>query len=199
MDNSPDFASYPKRSRSLICTTDDVNAEGYADSGAKRGRVYAIFPVDGTTIAFCPKSDIWETEVSIPELKLRFAGRESMSDFNWWIEDIAGINPAAANSWTSFTQAVKTSERVRLICEKAGIDPAEFVPMLQRALSPKNTGFTSDTINSTANPMPDHREVWFSGDCIAITYDIWKSMVEVKYSARTGQNLSIGRRMAGDE
>ncbi|VVC05892.1 Uncharacterised protein [uncultured archaeon] len=56
MDHLPEWNSYPKRSRSLICSTSIQRAQGY-------GIVYLVLPVDGAKFGVCPGTDIWETYV----------------------------------------------------------------------------------------------------------------------------------------
>jgi len=52
MDNSEDWADYPKRSKSLICTNDLSNTANYGDS-------YIIIPEDNAKIGICPGEDLW--------------------------------------------------------------------------------------------------------------------------------------------
>ena len=51
MDNSSSWKSYPKRSKSLICSTD----EGYA---IDFGKTYRVYPINGGKIGVCPYRDI---------------------------------------------------------------------------------------------------------------------------------------------
>jgi len=52
IDNSAEWAKFPKRSRSFICSVDISNASRY-------GSAYAVFPYDYTKIGVCPDQDIW--------------------------------------------------------------------------------------------------------------------------------------------
>ena len=52
VDNSPKWKGYPKRSQSLICTTNSDVANSY-------GNPYAVFPYDGAKIGVCPDVDFW--------------------------------------------------------------------------------------------------------------------------------------------
>jgi len=51
-DNSPAWAKYPKRSKSIICTTDYNTAYFY-------GYSYVVFPYDSAKIGKCIKGDYW--------------------------------------------------------------------------------------------------------------------------------------------
>jgi len=61
IDNSPRWSKYPKRSKSIICSTD------YHDSGFY-GKVFLVIPEIGSKIGICPKSDIWDSFVNIRDL-----------------------------------------------------------------------------------------------------------------------------------
>ena len=51
-DNSPAWKEYPKRSKSIICSTNKYSAEGF-------GYVYVVFPFDNAKIGVCPDMDYW--------------------------------------------------------------------------------------------------------------------------------------------
>lgn len=51
-DNSPYRKDFPKRNKSLICSTARFTAENYGD-------VYRVIPFDGAKIAVCPDYDFW--------------------------------------------------------------------------------------------------------------------------------------------
>lgn len=52
IDNSDRWKEFPKRSKSIICTTDELHASAYGD-------VYYVIPFDGARIGMCPAPDIW--------------------------------------------------------------------------------------------------------------------------------------------
>jgi hypothetical protein len=53
-DNSPYLGEFPKRSESLICTSNYEQAGAYAVHKPHR-----VIPFDGAKIAICPNQDIW--------------------------------------------------------------------------------------------------------------------------------------------
>jgi hypothetical protein len=53
-DNSPYWKQYPKRSESLICTTNKFTPEGYGTS-------YIVLPYDNAKIGVCSESDYWDS------------------------------------------------------------------------------------------------------------------------------------------
>src|SRR5271168_3608736 len=54
MDNLPAWKEYPKRSRSLVCSTSSDRAASY-------GNVYLVLPFNGARIGICPEYDIWDS------------------------------------------------------------------------------------------------------------------------------------------
>jgi hypothetical protein len=58
IDNSEQWASYPKRGYSFICSTDESYTSSY-------GEVFMAFPVNGTKIGICSDNDMWESFISI--------------------------------------------------------------------------------------------------------------------------------------
>jgi len=55
LSNLPSWSSYPKRNKSIICTTDINNAE----RRAHRKHPYYVIPTNSAKIAVCPANDIW--------------------------------------------------------------------------------------------------------------------------------------------
>lgn len=54
LSNLPSWKKYPKRSKSIIASTDWRGARGYAHD-----EPYILLPYDGASIGVCPKQDIW--------------------------------------------------------------------------------------------------------------------------------------------
>ena len=72
-DNSPKWKKYPKRSKSIVCTTDQSRAKEYGD-----GDVYVVFPFNGSKIGVCNADDYW---VSFDYVNWAF-GYVSLREFN---------------------------------------------------------------------------------------------------------------------
>lgn len=54
LDNLPSWKEYPKRSKSIICSTSNTLASAY-------GTVYCVIPKEGSKIAISPSPDIWNS------------------------------------------------------------------------------------------------------------------------------------------
>lgn len=59
LSTSSAWASYPKRSRSLVCTTDFHKATRYGDYDDNN--VFAVVPYDNAKFGVCPAGDLWES------------------------------------------------------------------------------------------------------------------------------------------
>jgi hypothetical protein len=73
-DNSPYLGEFPKRSQSLICSTNLETAGSYGD-------IYRVIPFDGAKIAVCPSPDFWHAF----ENNIKYY---SLEDFNIYLNMI---------------------------------------------------------------------------------------------------------------
>ena len=64
-DLLPCWSEFPKRNRSFICATNAEIAESYA---GKNGRVYYVFPENGSEIGICTSRDIWYSFVYLKQI-----------------------------------------------------------------------------------------------------------------------------------
>ena len=71
IDNSPAWSKYPKRSQSLVCSTNFEYASGY-------GKTYLVIPIDGVPIGVCSEDDFWG---SFSNVSSNLNGH-SMAEFN---------------------------------------------------------------------------------------------------------------------
>ena len=79
MSNLPAWEKYPKRNRSMICSTNFHNAKSY---GGEHDNLYHVFPKDGAKIGVCPENDIWWS-FALPNKH-----RQDMQITNDYFEDI---------------------------------------------------------------------------------------------------------------
>jgi len=164
MDHSPLYAGWPKRSKSLICTT-DVN---YA---ADFGTPYAIFPYNGMKIAVCPTYDLWQLRVD----SAGFHSYENLTpnQLNRYLNNMLDL----PDSYTGMLARVKKSDYPSIL-DRKGISllPEQLIPALQQALSPNSLGLRLVPVAEFVSTIPSRKEVWMSGKVIAIRYDILESV-----------------------
>ena len=151
IDTSPYFAGWPKRSKSLVCTTNEIRAGRYSERGREgvAGALYAVFPTDGLKIAICYDQDIWDTPVCVPEFGI---DSDCIEDLNEYFND-QGI-----------------SDNI------AAMQP--YLPILHERMKPENLGMQLMTITQYAHANLDLRETWVSGKVVCIRQDIYNSMLQ---------------------
>ena len=163
MSHSPYFEGWPKRNRSLICSSGKSYAENYGTS-------YAIFPFDGVKIAVCPGEDMWATEVVIPELDRRFCDSRAMNNFNIYLMALG-----FPEQWTDMVKYAQSDKLQKKI--KKSIPPDKVMPALFTALSPQQCGFKLMPISQFAENPPKNKECWVGGPVIAIRQDMYRKFL----------------------
>jgi hypothetical protein len=166
MDNSPYFAKFPKRSKSLVGTTALSRARNYS------GTTYALFPFNGTKIAQCPKDDIWRTPIDWPAFEDRFNEFADLAEFLaetlYLPPTYEGIVNNVQKNWHVIDRISKYSRKINGV---PMVTPETFMEQLLFAMSPKQTGFKLNSIKQYAHSkMKYNTEVWFSGKCIAVEH-----------------------------
>jgi hypothetical protein len=159
LDNANLWAKYPKRSKSIICSTDPSRADSY-------GHLYIVFPKDGYKFGVCPKSDIWESFGKTIGYAQVFN-----SDFARYVREM-GID---------FKD--NTIEDLKFMCKQLDLaiknDPdaldydsfewkrnyaGDFMKLLEMLLNPNKNGFkVSNNIKDL--PHSGSHEVWTDSDC----------------------------------
>src|SRR5574343_264616 len=164
MDNLPCWKDYPKRSKSLICTTSIGTATGY-------GRVFVVLPANEAKIAVCPTYEIWRS--FIPKIR-------RMDDFNDLFMRL-GIDDTSWNGFVSdvkyqIDKALKKNDyNVLTLLEITGffeddvikIREMGLINFLNEYLDPKKYNFKLEKMSSNIS-IPKRREIWTDSDCILI-------------------------------
>lgn len=151
-DNLESWKGYPKRSRSLICTTSSHIASGY-------GSVFLVIPFDGARFGVCPRNDIWS---SFSKLVLSL---DSFCDYFYSFginedsfEDmLEGIvnNRQEMIDKSDIAWQTRNSEGLRQIIQSA-VDVTSLKRELNKILGPRTNGFELASIGN----LPSGREVW---------------------------------------
>lgn len=173
MDNSSMWRSFPKRSRSLICTTDEDYSYSY-------GRPYIVYPENGAKIGVCPTDDIWGAFSE-------FNGILSMplDDLNNCIAqifDALDLRPKVVTYGSllmafetiddeKYTDKVKKSpyyqspSRFKDLYDAYLETNRPFIKFMEGVLNPKRNKF--DIVKS-GDIMPTYREVWTDSPCVLV-------------------------------
>ena len=200
MDNSPYFAGWPKRSRSLVCSTSRQYANAFADEWGDDGVLYAIFPSDGVKIAVCPGKDMWDTTIKLPRLGVAFGKGKRYGDMSVF-NNVLQRRFRLPDAYALIQQAVKTPEFAERLAsfihqsapaeQKNSLQPGEFLDYLQQQMAPANTGFELMSIADFSSSPPKNRECWVSGPVVAIRQDMYKKFLSaVKKSSVPNKVIS---------
>lgn len=167
LSNLPEWQKYPKRDRSLICSTSGKKAGAY-------GVRFAVIPYDEVKLGVCPESDIWD---SFEELKQE--GFSTLEDFNDYFELLFSLKKP--NTYQEIVERVKNFS---LPLKLSDVNNIHWIPMflqnffiqlskkkmsyLQELLSPDNNDFHLSSFEDL--PFSKNRECWFSGECVCVHF-----------------------------
>lgn len=165
--------SYPKRSKSLICSTNRGYADLYAeDHMDDNGALYVIVPFDDVVLGVCPTKDIWEIKTLLGNKYRTIHDINSMMFFarvpDDSYEDI--LDFLISDKWD------RNRNHELDECFPLGITKEDADKKLMSMYSNDNLKFSfikSNEISSYKN-----NEVWFSGKCIAILARKWKNICD---------------------
>lgn len=193
---SPLWKQMPPRNRSLICSS-SVMYSGYY------GRVFRVFPEDGTPIAVCPENDMWNSFQQT-------LGMESVSSIVIFLQNVlikvlksSGSIPSDSVSYqfdkgqldnyypAFFKMPMKKTVQAAFAdhemkpwqLDELGIDdlPNHMTvgDYLEEKLNPEKNGFK---IYSTSDigSIPSYgegRECWFSGRCVLVHEDMLGNII----------------------
>lgn len=173
--NLPSWKKYPKRNKSIVCSTDYDEARNRNNHFCP----YRVFPVDGSKIGVCNECDIWEG--------FKITVRSSMAAFNrsmYELFDRNGVKTRNTDiSYSSFVKACNELDKIKetegdidignnwhnkewVIDYKTG--ESKLIDFLDFLLSPGENYFRLVT---TGAKIPNDREVWTDGESILIRSD----------------------------
>ena len=171
IDNDPAWKGYPKRSQSLICTTENTTARGY-------GKIYMIFPFDGAKIGKIDSPDFWEA------FNATDTGR--LDDWVIDLEDIikaAGITGFNDSSYPNIVKKFKEFDKVikngtvdwRIIQSASDYDwiddyDGDLLNLCRRIFNPKANNIMLFKAGD-ARLGYDDVECWTDSPCVAIAYE----------------------------
>lgn len=173
IDSFPSWSDYPKRSKSLICSTAD---EGYI---TQYGDIHLVIPVDNAKVGICPASDFWGSFKT-----LQGYGIDDMNEFNGAVEDIIGVSASVVPSSKKFK--IKNAENydkhnivygsfTKNLMDRIVYYKSNLYDELEKVLDPKDNKFkhtaAAEFKDKTGNNVTDGlegKEVWISGTCMLI-------------------------------
>lgn len=174
-DNLPSWQKYPKRSKSIVCTTRLHYSSNFGNS-------YVIFPKEGSKIGICPDADIWTSFFDLHDNGV------TMDDFNYEMKKL--FNAAGNHSdEISYPKMLKMfdfisrhkaeynreigNEILDIWDSNEEFSKLHFFNFLNKfLLNPKYNNFRLTLYNSKFNYDTEiPHELWTDGDCVIIESD----------------------------
>jgi hypothetical protein len=182
-DNHPEMTHFPKRSESLICSTNEAYARDF-------GMAYAVIPVDGAKIGMVNKSDIWAVKPNlfgvtkgirflnddIKEIVNLALGQDflRMADFD--LLKIIDAELKSEDSW--LLKKISGGELYELRAMARSPEfKNEFLNSILDAYSPTKLGLEAAT-TKTFRPI-GNQEIWFDKGAVVISLDQWQDVRDV--------------------
>ena len=174
LSNNPQWAAYPKRNRSLICSTSYDKAASYENP-------VVIVPLINCKIGVCPAGDIWDSFKLVGNLHMFM----KYVWFLFWKHDKHRFD---GFSYQEMMQ--KLHEMTPEKFGKFGFDKFDNLmvkfnnnaeAMLQNVFDPVDNNFTL-TSWKQFNILGD-REVWLSAPCLLIKPEIFNRLAEDRKNA----------------
>ena len=164
--NLPSWRKYPKRNKSVICTTSNANA-------FRRGCdvAYIVLPINDADIGVCPADDIW--------FSFKHSGIANLNILNYDLIDLFKDNTTEDNvdvNWHSFLRACKELEDNGRLKEMGyGFDTIDidkyveskmsFIEYLNELLNPDKNKLKMVKPGAKLKP---NVEVWTDSPCLLI-------------------------------
>jgi uncharacterized protein YggL (DUF469 family) len=173
VDHSPQWAGYPKRSRSLICTSNSGYAAGYGD-------VRVVVPTRDTAIGICPGDDWWTSfKTTSPQ--------HDPDEINRFIHDVLKDNGIFLDGKTvtydQFAQHLHTLDLGKYdassfteVLKDEAMKLGGIAELMDHVFDPGANGFNLTTWRKFS-VTGDH-EVWLSAPCVMIPRKIWQRLVD---------------------
>jgi hypothetical protein len=174
MDNSPYYEGWPKRSKSLICTTNPEVAESFASQHPnKEGDVFVVIPTDNTQIAVVPDLDIWQVGVELPGMETLTMGR---------LPYLLGRLGLPDTSYEDMLAEAKTTEflaNLKRIYPDVPIRNHDFMGFLEYCLAPKKLEFVLENTRTMITDHYENNECWFSGECVVMLPELYDEVLKL--------------------
>jgi hypothetical protein len=167
LDNLQAWKKYPKRSRSLICTTSRRHAYNY-------GSAYLVLPFDGAKFGVCPKDDFWYSFPNVQKLAREFG---DMADFNSTLKSLDLPDNNFTEFISRFLPSISSTDgsnytvnAIHDYFSKANKD-ADVIKLFNSLLDPKTNGFKLTTVGNWPEEDDPSKEVWTDSECYMIACD----------------------------
>jgi hypothetical protein len=168
-DNMDSWKQYPKRSRSLICTTSSTYAEQF-------GVCYRVIPLKNISIAVSPQNDFWYcfrkklNSINVDFDDLTDLSGKFINKLFVKFNHIGLIKPTYENIKKVFTMFDEYKESDLFPDIKENLGSTKLMDYLEKILDPDANGFKlfKYNNNTTLIKRTMGREVWFSEPALLV-------------------------------
>jgi hypothetical protein len=187
LDNHHAWANYPKRSASLIASTDIYYADQF-------GALFVLIPSDNCKIGICPEDDLWASFPTIPRIWGHY--EQSGADyFNAILRKEGNVD----KSWTDMTVQLKATtakevSNVRLQDWMFDNGKSDLYEVMEHIFDPIKSQFAlTNAAEFNIENLKHGCEVWVSGDVMQINLNMPHPTVDAflrKYYK--GEQIAVG-------
>jgi hypothetical protein len=177
IDNSEYWEGYPKRSKSLICSS---------SPNSFNTRLYVVLPFGNPTIGICKHGDIWVSFTDVYET----LGIHSMVRFEYIIDDLI-MSQDNTDYKTNFSNKEEFFDKLKSlkrpdkdltkisssVLNNIFVKHRNPLEQIQYLLNPKLNRFSKKSLSSYTLRDTD-QEVWFSAPAVLIKQDILDKYIE---------------------
>lgn len=172
IDNSSEWKSFPKRSKSAICSTNKKDAEGF-------GEAYIVLPKNGAKLAVAPERDFWFSFQKLETIGL------DLESFNTAMNKL--IPSIKDDTHQNVINALKTFDR-----QMEGRNLKEYIKGLDSYAKRLLEGIANEgykgrdiydyimdllsaedfKILTAKDKIEGRHEIWFSNDCLILEENV---------------------------
>ena len=166
LDNDKAWSKYPKRGKSLICSTNYQYSLYF-------GNVRIVVPLSDCKIGICSNEDIWNSFNLIPSLRMLVEWINGRFSEQWPNEE--HLNISYLDMMQKLKQISSKNDASYLEDLLKNYDNAEV--MLHDLLAPTHNNFKLTSWKQFNTKRSYHREVWLSTPCLLIYPETFKLLV----------------------
>jgi len=184
LSNLDSWKSFPKRDKSIICTTSFDNAYRRGFDSA-----YLVLPKDGAKIGVCPGQDIWDAFdknsniQSLDIINIMFSEmRESLPNKQKYI--------VSDQSFKEFIKLCNAVDKNIKFLKEEGLDDYDF---LKEYFNANGSIKFIDFIDDLLNPKNNNIKLKHSGDSIGGDNEVWTDSMSVlvRYKSNLYDKLGL--------
>lgn len=189
MSDSKQWAKFPKRHSSIICSTSKQPAD-------RKHTVYVVLPFNGTKLAVCPNDEFFSSFEHVVEqfdvedaYEFEQRLRGLFIAINEFVHDDPKIEINAENikkycaMFDNIMKAVRGSHEFKMFYETSTNDRfsrwakiTNLYETISEALDPEINNFEIEKISDLETRK--NKEVWFTNDCYIVEQHVFEEMID---------------------